>query len=92
VKGLSPTFSSAMTMDEREFPRMAISGGGESAVGDFDAEATLVVSEFPGSARALWHARADVDGRLASLGASALAPVVERIAKGYMENVAARLE
>lgn len=93
VAGVTLGFDAEVEISEREYPRMRIEADAGGDGGGFATTASLDLSRTDdGGTEAVWHAEADVEGRAASLGAESLEPVVSRVANGYFDTLAERLE
>jgi carbon monoxide dehydrogenase subunit G len=91
--GLTLGFDAEVEITEREYPRMRIEADAGGDGGGFATTASLSLPRTEAErTEAVWHAEADVEGRAATLGAESLEPVVERVANGYFDTVAERLE
>ncbi|MFB6221185.1 MAG: CoxG family protein [Halolamina sp.] len=91
--GVTLPFDAEVRIEEREYPRMRIAADADGEGGRFETRASLSLARTDdGATEVTWQAEADVAGRAATLGVETLEPVVRRVANGYFDDLAHRIE
>lgn len=87
VAGHEWTLEATATVDERTYPRTAVSGVAETQHGEFEFEVDLEVEDGENATGVVWTAGADLAGDLTAHDEVELAAAVERVARQYFENL-----
>lgn len=88
---VKPQFETRVTIDEREYPYMEASGGGDASSSSFEVVSWMEIAETETGALVSWGAEADVSGRVAQLGNRVIDPVADKVVTDFFGNVEARL-
>lgn len=91
VGSVKPRFEAKGTIDEREFPRMVVTGSGAASDSQFSVESGMEIVETDDGARIEWWADADVSGRIAQLGGRVLDPVADKLVNRFFSNIESQM-
>jgi carbon monoxide dehydrogenase subunit G len=91
VGSVKPRFETRVSIDEREFPRMIATGGGDASGSSFEMESGMHIHETEDGSSVEWWTNADVSGRVAQLGGRVLRPVANRIVSGFFSNIETKM-
>jgi hypothetical protein len=92
VGSVKPRFETRVTIEERAFPKMVATGGGDASGSSFEMESGMNIVETESGSEIEWWTTADVSGRIAQLGGRVLNPVADRIVSNFFENVQEQMQ
>jgi hypothetical protein len=87
VGSVKPRFETRVTIQEREFPRMVATGGGDASNSSFEMESWMDIEETETGSVVKWGTQADVSGRIAQLGGRVMNPVADKIVSNFFKNI-----
>jgi hypothetical protein len=87
VGSVKPRFETRVTIQERDFPRMVATGGGDASSSSFEMESGMELHETETGSRVEWWTEADVSGRIAQMGGRVLKPVADKIVNNFFSNI-----
>jgi hypothetical protein len=87
VGSVKPRFETRVTIEERAFPRMVATGGGDASNSRFEMESWMDIEETDDGSVVEWGTEVDVTGRIAQLGGRVMNPVADRIVSNFFTNV-----
>jgi carbon monoxide dehydrogenase subunit G len=87
VGSVKPRFETRVTIQEREFPRMVATGGGDASNSSFEMESWMDIEETETGSTVKWGTQADVSGRIAQLGGRVMNPVADKIVSNFFKNI-----
>jgi len=92
VGSVKPRFETRVTIEERAFPKMVATGGGDASGSSFEMESGMNIVETESGSEIEWWTTADVSGRIAQLGGRVLNPVADRIVSNFFENIQEQMQ
>jgi hypothetical protein len=87
VGSVKPRFETRVTIEERDFPRMVATGGGDASGSSFEMESWMDIEETDDGSIVRWGTEADVSGRIAQLGGRVMNPVADKIVSNFFGNI-----
>ncbi|WP_372909556.1 CoxG family protein [Salinigranum sp.] len=87
VGSVKPRFETRVTIQEREFPHMVATGGGDASNSSFEMESWMDIEETETGSVVKWGTQADVSGRIAQLGGRVMNPVADKIVSNFFKNI-----
>ncbi|WP_152042146.1 CoxG family protein [Salinigranum salinum] len=87
VGSVKPRFETRVTIEERDFPRMVATGGGDASGSSFEMESWMEIEETDDGSIVRWGTEADVSGRIAQLGGRVMNPVADKIVSNFFGNI-----
>jgi hypothetical protein len=87
VGSVKPRFETRVTIEERAFPRMVATGGGDASGSSFEMESWMEIEETDDGSIVRWGTEADVAGRIAQLGGRVMNPVADKIVSNFFGNI-----
>lgn len=91
VGSVEPTFETIVTIDDREFPRMAASGEGSASSSSFEMASGMELVEADDGVDVEWWAEADVFGTVAQMGQRVINPVANRVVGRFFDRIESQL-
>ncbi|AXG09180.1 CoxG family protein [Haloplanus rubicundus] len=91
VGSVSPSFRTAVTIDEWDFPAGSASGEGEASGSSFEMNSRMSITEHDDGVDIEWGAEADVFGRIAKMGQRVINPVANRVVNRFFGNMEEQL-
>ncbi|WP_136590294.1 CoxG family protein [Salinigranum halophilum] len=87
VGSVKPRFETRVTIEERTFPKMVATGGGDASNSSFEMESWMDIQETETGSVVKWGTEADVSGRIAQLGGRVMNPVADKIVSNFFKNI-----
>ncbi|MFB6228607.1 MAG: CoxG family protein [Halobacteriales archaeon] len=87
VGSVKPTFDAIVTIEERDFPEMRASGGGDASSSSFEMSSGMELVETGDGVDVEWWAEADVFGRIAQMGQRVINPVANRVVGRFFDRI-----
>jgi hypothetical protein len=87
VGSVKPRFETRVTIQERDFPHMVATGGGDASNSSFEMESWMDIEETETGSVVKWGTQADVSGRIAQLGGRVMNPVADKIVSNFFKNI-----
>lgn len=87
---LGPTgvsFETYVTVEDTEYPRLVLEGGGDGDAGSFDARIVVAVADVPEGSMVRFDVMMDVAGEAASPGAEPVRAAATRAVERYFSTV-----